>query len=340
MYDTDVVKKELEQQLHDVLKEAQRVPTLLLLNPQQALSDLNLQNYAVLDCEPLHDLKGHLKNLLEILPEILDKEVALDLADILEVDLSKDSKTGADYRLATLHVLALFRRQTVHTNICNLLETIVTMSEILYSTDNKRSPRQILRLYNTTWLHHELCNHLFPCPRHIPRTRLFASYLHALTNHAAQQYELVCMRSTNTEHEERLFGQAKAIALNATNRKPNSIIPNILLRLQAKQMKRDMYSTLRNAETRIQKEAHQLHLTQNTMVGTDFITTRMASWQAHLKRVSRYLVCGEGIWWHKTDTGYEFHDGPNSPDFQVQGPDLLHFRHTTLQDLEDKIVQI
>ena len=122
MYDTDGVKKELEQQLHDVLKRAQRVPTLLLLNPQQALSDLNLKNYAVLDCEPLHDLKGHLKYLLEIFPEILDKEVALDLAEILEVDLSKDSKTGADYGLATLHVLALFRRRTVHTKYVTCLK--------------------------------------------------------------------------------------------------------------------------------------------------------------------------------------------------------------------------
>lgn len=72
-YDTDKPKKELQEQLSEVLKRAQRVPTLLLQNPQQALSDLNLQDYTVLECEPLHDLKGHLKNLFEILPEILDK---------------------------------------------------------------------------------------------------------------------------------------------------------------------------------------------------------------------------------------------------------------------------
>ena len=339
-YDTDKPKKELQEQLSEVLKGAQRVPTLLLQNPQQALSDLNLQDYTVLECEPLHDLKGHLKNLFEILPEILDKETKVELSEVLEVDLSKDKKTGADYRLASMHVLALLRRRNVHKNIVQLLESIVAMSEILYSTDDKRSPRQILRLYNTTWLHHELCSHLFPNPQNIPRTRLFASYLHALTNHAAQQYEIICMRSTNTEHEERLFGQAKKIALNATNRKPNSIVPNILLRLQAKQIKRDMYPTLRTAETRIQKEANQLVVTQNTTIDTDFITARISSWQAHLQRVSRYLVCGEGIWWHEIEgRGYEFHDGNHSPDFHVQGPDLLHFRHTSLKDLEEKIAK-
>ena len=76
----------------------------------QALSEINLQHYLVLECEPLHDLKGHLKNLFEILPEILDKEISLEVSEVLELDLSKEKKTGADYRLATMHVLALLRR--------------------------------------------------------------------------------------------------------------------------------------------------------------------------------------------------------------------------------------
>ena len=33
--------------------EIQRVPALLLLNPCQNLSNLHLQDYTVLDCEPL-----------------------------------------------------------------------------------------------------------------------------------------------------------------------------------------------------------------------------------------------------------------------------------------------
>ncbi len=33
----------------------------------QSLPDLNLSKYEILDCEPLHDIKGHLAN---ILPEI------------------------------------------------------------------------------------------------------------------------------------------------------------------------------------------------------------------------------------------------------------------------------
>ena len=32
----------------------------ILLNPQQSASQLNLQDYTILDCEPLHSIKGHL----------------------------------------------------------------------------------------------------------------------------------------------------------------------------------------------------------------------------------------------------------------------------------------
>jgi hypothetical protein len=51
----------------DLVETLRGAPTVLVHNPSQSLSDLNLQHYKVLDCEPLHDMKGHLLNLL---PEI------------------------------------------------------------------------------------------------------------------------------------------------------------------------------------------------------------------------------------------------------------------------------
>ena len=63
-----------------------------------------------------------------------------------------------------------------------------------------------------------------------------------LTMHAPPQYEVVCMKSTNSEHEKRLFGQAKNMVHMATNRKPTTVIPNVLLRLQARQKRGDLYT--------------------------------------------------------------------------------------------------
>ena len=50
------------RKIQEVLKGVQRAPSLLLMKPDD-LCNLNLQHYTVLDCEPLHDLKGHLLNL-------------------------------------------------------------------------------------------------------------------------------------------------------------------------------------------------------------------------------------------------------------------------------------
>ena len=52
-----------EKELARVLKGVQRVPTLLLNNPAVSLDEMQLQRSSILDCEPLHDIKGHLANV-------------------------------------------------------------------------------------------------------------------------------------------------------------------------------------------------------------------------------------------------------------------------------------
>lgn len=67
----DKLKTDQQDKLTSLLKGAQRVPTLLVSNPSQPLTNLNLEHYKVLDSEPLHDLKGHLNNLLPEIPHLL-----------------------------------------------------------------------------------------------------------------------------------------------------------------------------------------------------------------------------------------------------------------------------
>lgn len=133
-----------------------RVPTLLKLNPTQNLSSLNLGEYTVLDCEPLPDIKGHLFNLFEELPHILPAEIRVQCQELIETNLSRETATGSDIRMTAIHVLLLIN-SSVHVSFTLLLHTVVKISEILYSLYNQRSPKSILQLYNTTWLHHTLC---------------------------------------------------------------------------------------------------------------------------------------------------------------------------------------
>ena len=50
-------RKELVNILSSAICGAQRVPTILVNNSLQSLSQLNLGSYTVQDIEPLHDLK-------------------------------------------------------------------------------------------------------------------------------------------------------------------------------------------------------------------------------------------------------------------------------------------
>ncbi len=104
----------------------------------------------------------------------------------------------------------------------------------------------------------------------------YGIYLHALTVHAPAQFQLMSLKSCNAEHEERLFGQAKDIA---TNRKPENIVPNILLRLQAKQKRKDMYTSLKTAYSKISREAKGIRqlISKNTSIKHDFINSRISS---------------------------------------------------------------
>jgi hypothetical protein len=61
VYHMCTTKRSLQKELARVLKGVQRVPTLLLQNPEATLSNMQLDQYCILDCEPLHDLKGHLQ---------------------------------------------------------------------------------------------------------------------------------------------------------------------------------------------------------------------------------------------------------------------------------------
>ena len=58
----------------------------MLLNPTGKLSDLNLDEYAILDYEPLHDLKGHLINMCQ---DLLTGDIRKSCEDII-------AATGSD----------------------------------------------------------------------------------------------------------------------------------------------------------------------------------------------------------------------------------------------------
>ena len=322
--------------LQNELLDVQRVLSLLVTKPEQPLTELNLDTYTILDCEPLHDLKGHLTNILEELPNILTGETKTIVKELNK----KRGPSGSDARVALLEINNIIQCRDVDQNIKMLLLTAVKISERLYSSDVKRTPKNILQLYNCSWLHHELCKTLFSKPKEITYEKLFGLYLHSIVVHAPLQYEIVCLKSVNTENQERLFQQAKSIASKCSNRKPDNVISAVILRLQARAISGKLSNIYEKVESRVGSVASKSATSYfGTTVSKTFIKERPQSWQAHLSRISSFIV-HEQIWWKEEPDNFVFLDGDNDPDYRDEGPVLRHFRSCVIQDIEKQSADI
>ena len=164
----------------------------------------------------------------------------------------------------------------------------------------------------------------------ITRLKLFGAYLHHLSSHAPTQYEIIPLSSVNAECEERLFGQANQIATNASNRHQDNAILNILVRLQAKQLLGEVTVAVQKQEGRISQAAIHAPKYPGTRIAKSFIRSHLRSWQAHLNRISPFLIPGEGIWWRQDADSYIFQDSMHDSEYHSEGPKLLHFRNTRL----------
>ena len=56
-------------------------------------------------------------------------------------------------------------------------------------------------------------------------------------------------------------------------------------------------------------------------------------YQAHLERISDFLYCGQGVWWHREEENIIFHDGDDDPNFRIEGPTMMDFKTNNLQSV-------
>ena len=129
----------------------------------------------------------------------MPQELKNSCKEVIEAN-TKDNMTGAAYRLMSIELFLHVKKANVDPSILLLLETGVRLSELIYLSDEKQTPRRVLELYNITWLHHELCSKLFQSFHgDMSRSKFFGSYLHSLVVHAPLQLEIISLRSVNTE---------------------------------------------------------------------------------------------------------------------------------------------
>ena len=128
---------------------------------------------------------------------------------------------------------------------------------------------------------------------------------------------MVCLRSLNTECEECLFNQAKNITRTTSNMHPEHIIKNILTRIQEERRIESKCDPLQFEESTITKLASVLDKAPNTFFPNQWINDHHHQFQAHLERISDYLLQGPGKWWLKMQDGVEFLDKGTSKEVKL-----------------------
>ena len=127
----------------------------------------------------------------------------------------------------------------------------------------------------------------------------------------------------NTENQERLFQQAKQIATRCTNCRPDNVITEVLIRIQAKNISGNLSNVYKSAKSRVDAHASKTCPFQGTKICTEFIASRPHSWQAHLKRIGRFLLKRK-VWWDSTDDEFFFLMSMKTSDPKVPQCSIFH----------------
>eukprot|EP00731_Ephydatia_muelleri_P009736 Em0005g322a len=329
-------RPQLDKDFEELKMGIVSVPALLQTNPTESLESLNLVQYEVSPLEPLHDIKGHFSNVIEESICIAPEGVKTELHKIQAAVLSKDTLRGCDYRKAMILMYLKTKEIQPDSMLCKVFQTAVQISKILYASEAKRTPKSILNLHNIAFYHAYLCAKLFLAPKHMTRRKLFGRYFHALTTHSPLLYRIICLRSLNTEIQERMFSQVKQISKTTSNQSTDNIVTNAIKRLHYEEDSKHE-DTIAVQESEIEKLAKVTGPFTNTCFTIEIM--KSASYQSHIERISDYLVCGPGVWWKTTNDGVEFFDGDFEDDYRDVGPTMHHFRSSSLVDIDALLLE-
>ena len=97
---TDGMRKpEMEELFDEMYAGMNNVPTLLQPNPE-SFSDLQLYKHEISPTEPLHDLKGHISNIMDEVQKSATGDILNEIQKVVQTVLNKEVLRCLDYRKA------------------------------------------------------------------------------------------------------------------------------------------------------------------------------------------------------------------------------------------------
>ncbi|CAC5399844.1 unnamed protein product [Mytilus coruscus] len=213
-----------------------------------------------------------------------------------------------------------------------MIEALVDIIHIAYSSEASRSPRQILRLFNSSFLFATLARSIIANPVKMTSRKFYGNHFHSTVTHLPEAYRMINTKSILTEDSERSFGSLKRISENTSNRKAGYIIENAIIRYRAQEDDDDRADSSQKQESEISKLAKSLPPKSRTTLPQNFIKDKFSLVQCHLSRIAAFLLPGENVWWHFDGEDVVFHDSVQDEAYRPEGPNLSHIRSTSLKN--------
>lgn len=330
-------KQELQNELSEVLHGICRPPALLLKSTTESTKDIHISDYEVLACEPLHDITNVIQHLIEELPYHVDNPQTKQELEKFALNTigEKNQIKGSDARLYAVRLVKFVTTKhdegTISESIYELVNALTDIISIAYSPESKRSPRQILRLFNACFKFGVLAKVIFGSPKKMSARKFFGSHFHSIITHLPEIYRVFNTRTILTEQEERAFGDIRSISEKTTNRKQGQIIENCIIRFNAKQnTSEDRTNSFQKQDSNISKQAKLLPERSRTIFSNSLLNKNAQLVQDHMARIADFLLPGENIWWHRDEDGDTvFYDSCTDPLSHPEGPSLSHFRSSS-----------
>uniref|UniRef100_A0A7M5V8A4 Uncharacterized protein n=1 Tax=Clytia hemisphaerica TaxID=252671 RepID=A0A7M5V8A4_9CNID len=311
-----------------------RIPAVCFLNPSLSLERINLKHYEISLIEPLHDIKGHIKNMWELLPKHLSKDMEIFFQnELISILGEKDTYRGSDYRLSALFMCwVMENHSSCPREIKELLYTLTEISRLAYLPAQKRSPRFILRAYNITYKHTLLCKQIFGSRPSL--NKFYGTYYHSLSVHLPEVFRIIAPSSLFSESEERLFSQIRGILKATSDRKKESIRDVGLIRYQSEKIFQKIYGCRDTTDSRVQVYQQLIDKHENS---TFHLGETDDSWSEHLNRIVDYILPQNDPWWVKKCNMIEFFDGDDQPEERSEGPRMFDFKSTSVAEVQHQL---
>ena len=323
-------KDVLQQLLTKEMMGIQNAPALLVPNIK---NQLDLINYEILANEPMHDIAGHWKNLVEELPYHLNKNEKKLFKDIVSLTLNKETKRAVDYRETALN-LCINLKGKVNIDIYSIIQTGCEIQEMIYALQEERNVAMILRCHLKCYIHsHLLISLIGNKPKSLTKRKIFGKYFHAISRHAGKQLRIVCGKSAHAEQEERNFNLMKSITKLTSNHHPNNVIMNLWIRLQAREILYEKVNTYQRENTKIQKLNDLLPAKKNTTISFHHIQSYPDEWQAFLETMIPDYLTERGVWWKEEENECEIEFFDSSAN-TLSILNVHHFRSSSIIEEE------